>query len=276
MRKSFIFIQILCLDLLASSATARVEGYKDSVYEICRENKKYQNFRQDRYIMEMYEHVTDELGMKFYSSIIEKYPNFLKNASLLEKNDRVGNPRINRYPFFGMFCPTTLRYIYFLGEIQDLFNLQSGCKIAEIGCGYGGQCAIISRLINFSCYEIIDLDFTLPLTERYLKDVKVDNFITSSMQNCGKCDEYDLLISNYAISECDKAVQINYIDKIASVSKRGYIAYNYIPNVTTHVHTIEEFCDLLRAKGINPQIREETIQTNANATNYLIYWGADN
>ena len=192
---------------------------------------------------------------------------------LFELNDKIGSPAVQDYPALGKFCPTTLRYIYFTGEILEMFNLESGCKIVEIGCGYGGQCAIISRLVNFSCYELIDLDFVVPLMDKYLNDLQIKNVEPRSMELCGVCKEYDLFISNYGLSECDRDVQEVYIKKIVSRCKRGYITYNYIPGVTLDNHTTEDFCDILIQNGINPKVRNETIETNGEAPNKVIYWG---
>ena len=41
--------------------------------------------------------------------------------------------------------------------------------------------------------------------------------------------KYDLLISNYAFTECVKEVQDSYIEKIIKICKRGYITGNFDP-----------------------------------------------
>ena len=261
------------INAFASSATERISEYVKVVDFFLSDQEAYKSFRAHPTIRNIYEHVSEEYGLKFKQAIIDQYSYLQDFVPLFELNDQIGSPALQDYPLLGKFCPTTLRYIYFTGEILELFNLESDCKIVEIGCGYGGQCAIISRLVNFSCYELIDLDFVVPLMDKYLSDLQIKNVEPRSMELCGVCSEYDLFISNYGLSECDRDVQEEYIKKIVRRCKRGYITYNYIPGVTLDNHTTEDFCDILIENGINPKVRNETIETNGEAPNKVIYWG---
>ncbi|MCH9621703.1 MAG: hypothetical protein S4CHLAM20_11290 [Chlamydiia bacterium] len=277
-----IILQLLCLGLYAESATERVVGYKEAVIEILTDQEKYQNFRQNRLIKGVFEHVNIPLANEFYSQIRKKYPDLLNMGQCFAKNDSVGHPLLVNYEGFGLISPTTLRYVFILGEIQELFDLPKDSKIVEIGAGCGGQCAVISRVVDFLSYELIDLDYALPLIDRYLNDLEVDRFITYNMKECGKSNEYDLCISNYAFSECDKNVQKEYIKKVLSKSKRGYVIYNYTGTKSSgNTFSVKEVCALLQAEGLDPQVKNETIQTNPFARknpkrgNKLIYWGSD-
>ena len=56
----------------------------------------------------------------------------------------------------------------------------------------------------------------------------MNNFHVLTPKQLGELEnvEIDLVISNYAFSECNYETQDIYIDKILSKSKRGYITHN--------------------------------------------------
>jgi hypothetical protein len=77
--------------------------------------------------------------------------------------------------------------------------------------------------------------------------------------------EYDLVISNYAFSECPDNIKQLYIDKILLNSKRGYLTMNR----ESETHYKETIINVL--KSFNPTITEEKPQTAQS--NYIITWG---
>ena len=89
-------------------------------------------------------------------------------------------------------------------------------------------------------------------------------------------DSYDLVISNYAISECSKLVQEYYIENILSKSKQGYIIYNqifeYFENwdLEKAGYNHQKFVEKMKSYNKDIQIEKETPLTGHN--NVLITW----
>ena len=77
--------------------------------------------------------------------------------------------------------------------------------------------------------------------------------------------EYDLIISNYAISECNKDVQKYYIENILSKSKHGYITHNQFNG-----YTLNEFVDIIKSFGNEVVVTKESPLTGKN--NVIIKW----
>lgn len=110
------------------------------------------------------------------------------------------------------------QYMTVLCRIIELFGPLDGSRICEIGGGYGGQAKVILDNYIPSCYHMIDLPEPLALQQRYLSGYPVDLFTEPTKHN------YDLVISNYAISEIpDNKL---YIDEVLRKSVHGYITCN--------------------------------------------------
>lgn len=105
-----------------------------------------------------------------------------------------------------------------LERICQIFDMHTGMRIVEIGGGYGYLARLIVERIKVGCYHIIDLPEVCELQRRYLKGLPVESF----EQPTGKI--YDLVISNYALSEIlDNKL---YIDEVLRMSKSGYVTCN--------------------------------------------------
>lgn len=131
------------------------------------------------------------------------------------KDCKEGN--FDSHSFSNMFNSPN-QYKTVTDRLVDLFGTMYGLSICEIGGGYGGQAKDILDRYILTRYHIIDLLEVCELQRRYLKDLPVECFTEPTGQ------EYDLVISNYAISEIpDNKL---YIDEILRKSKRGYITCN--------------------------------------------------
>jgi len=73
---------------------------------------------------------------------------------------------------------------------------------------------------------MVDLPEVLPLAQKYLTKLNVQNVRYLPSDKVPNSGVYDLIISNAAFAECEKFVQQEYIDKILSKAKRGFIIYN--------------------------------------------------
>jgi len=205
------------------------------------------------------EHVSKEEGLQYFN-------HFKLNKSILscldkfKQNDELGSPTIVKYDF-GEFSPTTLRYIKVLSDLSQL--KLDGMDIVEIGAGYAGQYTVLRQYAKPSSYTIVDLPDVIKLQREYIKrnkldDIKVNFYSLEDLPNLTG----DLVISNYALSECVSEVQDVYIEKIINNCNRGYIIHN---NFEGYNHT--EFANI-----INHKVSEfkELPQTAPN--NVLLTW----
>lgn len=208
----------------------------------------FTNFRRDPVYRGVVETVQREVGHDYLYKILLQSKALSIYFNEFKKNDLLGNPQVftYRYGFLKLkkivFSPTTLRYIKVLADLQALFDSLNHMRIVEIGGGYGGQCAIITRVFRPVHYTIIDLEPCLKLTKRYLESLGIYgvNYVTISDldKTYTKCG-FDLVISNYAFSELSRSVQDDYATKIISGASRGYLLCNF----STHTWEKEQYSE---------------------------------
>jgi hypothetical protein len=232
----------------------------------------FEIFRRHPVYMEIVETLPPEPGLEYIKIALQKCPNFYQTIDEFRRNDEVGAPLIASYSKVGPFSPTTLRYIKVAADLQTMFGNLSGMHIAEIGVGYGGQCRILSFLQAFSSYFMFDLPNALRLAERYLKHFETANIHPASLSTCPT--HFDLVISNYALSEICMEEQDRYISSVLSKSTHGYIIYNqqaFAAQFPGYSYTPEQLVEKLpKAKIVKGY--PSMPQADAMHDNCLIHW----
>jgi len=240
-------------------AVSRLAATNDDVFKIFKRSIDYR---------EVVGHDSKEQGQLFLDIIKTEGKDLLQFLPKFRENDMYGYPITYNYEV-GEFSPTTLGYVKILADLTNIFGDLSHFDIVEIGGGYGGQCKIISDVYHFKSYSIVDLDAILPLIQKYLTTLDVKNVIYESQYGINQEKEYDLLISNYAFSECVKSVQNQYIQGILSRSKRGYITYDFDgPSSENLPYNKEEIIQILSKKHAI-HIADERPKTDVN---FNIIW----
>jgi len=186
--------------------------------QACREINM-STFKQDNRLTKIFEHSTKRQGREYLKIILNQHPEWLKFDFT---NDAIGNPTTHD---FGLVraSASTLQYIGVLSNLVKRFGPLNGLRIVEIGGGYGGQCRTILDMFQPACYHLIDLPEVVGLQRMYLgahpcKAGEVE-FLTEPNGR-----GYDLVISNYALSE----VRDNdrYMTEVVERSKHGYLTCN--------------------------------------------------
>ena len=238
--------------------------------EICRnaacDDAMFQNFRSNK---AYHDAVECGQGGEFATYILNHATS--KTLSLVPKFqalDAIGNPVTNFIPRFGSFSGTTLRYVLFADHISRLFDLPENYTVVEIGAGFGGQAYILSQLLPFSQYYIYDLPEAEMLIEKTTSTLAVKNVTCLNTDAALPVDRIDLFISNYALSECDRATQIDYCERVACKAERGYMLFNDT-NIFDHL-TLTDFLELFQKHGIRPTIHPEPVFSYTG--NVLITW----
>ena len=224
------------------------------------DEKVFNVFKRNPELTAILEHVTVQEGYECFLHF-KKNKEIVNILSKFNINDVHGNPVIYNYEF-GNFSPSTLRYIKIL---SDLSQLQlNNINIVEIGGGYGGQYTVLRQFATPKSYTFIDLPLVLKLQKKYVEKNKLDDIQVNfySSDNLPNIDA-DLVISNYAFSECITDIQDIYIDRVIKTSKNGYFIYN---NFEGYKH--EEFIKILNSKKI--KTFDEKPKTGTN--NVLLVW----
>jgi putative sugar O-methyltransferase len=203
--------------------------YPNFCEKASQDEELFKNFRTNKFYNEILEHVTKEEGEKYLNIVKNKNINLFKKIEKYKNNDKIGSPLVFKYDV-GELSPTTIRYIKVLSDLIENFGDLDGMDIVEIGCGYGGQSKIIMDTFNIKSYTLIDLEPVLKLTKKYLEsfDLDLSKIKFKTLSNLDNDVSYDLFISNYAYTECDKKIQLDYFDKVLSKSSKGYLTANFI------------------------------------------------
>jgi hypothetical protein len=81
-------------------------------------------------------------------------------------------------------------------------------------------------------------------------------------------DRYDLVISNYAFTECTRTVQEIYFDTVLARSARGYLTCNVISSPKWAPFSREELLDRLPGSRVLPE------RPLTHERNFVLVWEA--
>jgi putative sugar O-methyltransferase len=252
------------LDELKKIMTQNNTSISDNITypEIClnaaTQDQYFDTFKSISGYTDILEHVSYEEGLEYIRNITNRV--IIDNIEKFKINDTIGSPRSYNYNF-GIFSPTTLRYAKVLNDLSQL-NLNDK-TIIEIGAGYGGQYTVLRQLYKPKKYIFIDLPPVLQLIKKYittlnLNDIDIEYYSADDIPE----QHTDLVISNYAFSECPIDIQDIYINKILEHAKNGYMIYN---NMLGYTHN-----ELLEKVSKKIKINKEIPQTHPK--NVLLTW----
>jgi putative sugar O-methyltransferase len=248
---------------------SQVTFYEVSVHQIVAHPRRLKRFRRIYDYREILEHVDYKLGKTYLRLAISMNARLIHDINLFKKNDNFGKPRTFRYENLGKISPTTLRYIAVAADIQRIFGEQPLPKIVEVGGGYGGQASVLKKLNYFENYYIYDLPIVQKLIQAYLSKNDVSNVHFPRIEDATN-QEYDLFISNYAFSELPRQLQLIYLEKVITKSKRGYMLMNSGRENATGRSDGKISIEELRKFLPHLIVSEEVPLTSPD--NYLITW----
>ena len=253
--------------LLAKTSASDDGSYPIFCHEAANDPSLFTNFKRCSVYTKVLEHVTHEQGKLYLEIALRQSPDFLPYLDMFRENDRIGSPHVYKYGEFGIFSPTTLRYMKVASDLKKHFGTLNNMRIVEIGGGYGGQCLILSKIFAFDSYTIIDLPGPLELTKKYLESHGITNVHYVPSNAVSKMAPYDLVLSNYAFSECEKEFQDEYLEKILRLGARGYLTCNYSTSTT---YSKAELFEKLHTTF--PAVTEVPEEPLTGSNNYIIVW----
>jgi putative sugar O-methyltransferase len=140
--------------------------------------------------------------------------------------DRVGGPPLATYERAGEASPQTMRYVKAVSDIETLFEPLDGKSVVEIGVGFGGQCAVLSRRFQVARYTLVDLAEPLMVARRYLRSLGIDNVVFAELAELSPAVRHDLVISAYGVSEVARPYQVEYVNRVLRWAAAGYLILN--------------------------------------------------
>jgi len=202
-------------------------AYVKVVNSFLKNPKKFRNFKRNSVYRSILEHTTKVQAERYYEIITRDTPEFIQQVEKFLVNDEVGNPNLMDIDGIGRISPSTLRYVKIASDLKHLYGSLDGMSIAEIGVGYGGQALILGQEFEIASIDFFDLRPVLKLAAQYLDSFLMTPILRFLTINEASYDRsYDLVISNYAFSELPKPLQMQYIRKVISNSKHGYMIMN--------------------------------------------------
>jgi hypothetical protein len=179
-----------------------------------------------------------------------------------KENDIYGSPNLYEYSKIGKISPGTLYFMFILSRVIENFGDISNFSICEIGSGYGGQAKIFMDY-GIKKYTCIDMKDTLLLAKKYLGKFKYDN-ISYIQADSIEIEKYDLVISNWCLSELDDDGILFYIKNIIEKSKYSYFEMN-MWDITRKNKLINDLKKIYKNVNVYPEL----IKTSNN-NNYTI------
>ena len=178
---------------------------------------------------------------------LETDSDILDKISTYKTNDIYGSPNLYDYPLTGNISPGTLYFLNILQSLKNHFGDISNFDIVEIGSGYGGQAKIILDH-SVKSYSMIDVLPTLNLCKKYLSAFEYEN-VNFYDSNVIPTNTYDLVISNWCLSEFDETGILNYIESVIQYCNNGYFLMNIwdsrkeflLEKLKPYFNTIEEY-----------------------------------
>jgi len=161
----------------------------------------------------------------FQSNDDQENSNKSEKLKKIKECDQIGNPPI---PTNSVISTYTIRTFHTLTDLTNKLGSLENKRIVEIGSGHGGLCHMVSKFINYKSYTLIDLPAVNQLAEKYL-----DNFLDLPHHKIKYMNtehivprKYDVLISEYALSELDLKAQIYYFENVIKYCDQVYLAMN--------------------------------------------------
>ena len=200
----------------------------------------FKNFKSHPAYRHVLEHVSYEEGQLYLDEIDIDYKDVLDEV---KENDKLGTPIQCSYDGVGMISPTTIRYLKNTSDIVNKFGT-SFDSIVEIGGGYGGLCKVLSSFVEFEQYLLLDLEECNMLSRKYLSHFDLPTMSYRAEEIVDVEDNFDLLISNYALSECNRETQMMYIERFVKKSDKFYLMHNNFHADNGNM-SYEEFIDIM-------------------------------
>jgi putative sugar O-methyltransferase len=254
-------------NLFIKTSISDEENFRSVCEEASKNKFLFNSFKTNQKFTEILEHTSYEQGLSYIEEIEKDIKIDFNLIEKFKENDLYGNPITYDYKSpYNNISPSTIRYIKILNDLIKIFGDLTNFSIVEIGIGYGGQSKIIQDHFQLKEYNYVDLPEVMNLTKTYMDNFNYKNLNFLDFKNLPN-KKYDLVISNYAITECSKEIQDLYIEKIINNSEHCFIIGNDIGSYfnLNNYNKTDWMSKLPKSK-----VMDETPKTHEN--NYVLYF----
>lgn len=211
-------------------------NYTEALKNLDTDPSIFATFKSNTYFNDILEHTDKTFGERYEALVHSEFnedPKYF--LDIVAKNDAIGSPIKETFSGIDM-SPSNLRYIYHAlllkSKIFSWFPAKKDIRILEIGGGYGGLCLYLtSVLTEYNVdYTIIDLPEPSRLQNKFLEKVGVENARSvsyNSIDDIAK-QKFDLVISNYCLSEISLENQEEYFKKLIVNCDKKFFIWNYL------------------------------------------------
>ncbi len=280
----FPIFLLLCLSLLSSCGKNEKRNSHRCIYDhsvfaevasrAVSEEKQFSQFKRNPYFNLLWENHTVEEGALWLQKTNQEYAFLKPKFEQFRQLDQIGMPRVHFYGDDGAFSPSTLRLIAMTGELCQRVGKLENVTIIQIGAGYGGWCKILSDVLSFKSYIIVDLPEQLALAQKCLEKLEVKNVQFCTVDDLPQKGVYDLVISDMSFSEFNRRDQELFFDRIFSHSAFGAIFGHQFPKHFGVISMNLEDLELRFEKAgiVNPRLNKCEVQEISNKQEYSIFW----
>jgi putative sugar O-methyltransferase len=194
-----------------------------------------------------------------FDRLILSDSDIIYNIEKFKTNDLYGDPYMYHYPKIGSISPGTLYFIDILRQIINHFGNINRFNIVEIGSGYGGQAKIILDQ-GVNSYTCIDVKEPLFLCKKYLSLFNYDN-VQYQEWNSIKSSEYNLVISNWCLSEFNEEGINYYVESVIKKCNFGFFLMNVWDTDERKKYIINKLKEIFNTVEILPE-EPKTHQNN--------------
>lgn len=210
--------------------------YTESLKNLESDSSVFENFKSSSAFMDILEHTDEKLGKQYKEAIKNEFNEYPKNyTEIITLNDSIGNPI--KFDFEGItMSPSNLRYIYHALLIKSKcdvwFKDRKKIRIVEVGGGYGGLCLYIKRIFKEYDidYTIVDLPEPSSLQNKFIQVTGLEHAksVPGTMLDSLMGETFDLVVSNYCISEIGRENQEEYFTKLIVNCDKKFFIWNYL------------------------------------------------
>ena len=197
--------------------------YLDVCKKAVIDNDTFNNFKSRLEYFRVVNQMKKQVSDIYFDYIKEHYPHLFSHFDKFKQNDIVGNPSTNEYDKIGSISGANLMYIKILGDIDHYIGGEFK-TVAEIGGGFGGQAKVLHDFYpSIEKYYTYDLDPVMALQKKYLGMFGINPILSTYDE---ESEELDLVVANFSWSEFSIPYKKQYIEKVISKAKSGYISTN--------------------------------------------------
>lgn len=203
---------VLCRSHWTVSGTSSGQDYLKRCYESSIDFSRFNVFRIDSSFEKIIVSNSKESGQMILDRV-SKNPLFLKHLKSFQKNDEIGSPRTHLFSNGMRFSCNTLQYVNTAYELINEFKDMKNWEIVEFGGGYGGLAHVLSYIVEWKSYHIIEITQVLALLYKCILNFDLNKKSIINLVDTDKCCDsetkilpksYDLFIAEYSFCELNE------------------------------------------------------------------------